>query len=294
MLSTPSVRLLHETTSLCRECKDAVPAEVVARGSDVWMTKRCEAHGAQEVKLSDDADWYMKTRAVRPSPNPPARAPRQIALGCPFDCGACASHEQRIRLPVVTITSACNLDCPICYVHNKNEGAYHMSREEFAGVLAHLAKDSGGDVDLINLTGGEPFLHPHYLDFLEMARDAGVHRVSICTNGLRIAKEEELAKRLGELGARIALSFDSFEIEADFALQGAHLVDLKLRCLDLLEKYDVNTTLIPVMTKGVNDHEVGRILEHAMGRRNVRHVELHTITYTGQGGVHFDRSGRIS
>jgi hypothetical protein len=32
----------------------------------------------------------------------------------------------------------------------------------------------------------------------------------------------------------------------------------------------------------------------ALGRPNIRHVEVHTITYTGQGGVSFDRAGRTS
>ena len=287
--------LLHQTTSLCRVCKNAVPAQVCAQPSgEVWMYKTCPEHGPQQVRLSTSADWYQKTRAIKPYEVPPKNMPRQIELGCPFDCGACTQHAQKVRLPVVTITSACNLDCPICYVHNKNEGAFHMGVEEFQNILAHLKAEAGGDVDLINFTGGEPTLHPHFLAFLELAAEAGVHRVSICTNGIRLAKDEALVKRLGELGARIALSFDSFEKDADYLLQGAHLVQTKLRCLELLEKYKVDTTLIPVMTRGVNEHEIGRILEYAWQRSCVRHIEVHTITYTGQSGTSFDRSGRIS
>ena len=101
-------------------------------------------------------------------------------------------------------------------------------------------------------------------------------------------------ERLAALGGRVALAFDSFEREADYIMQGAHLVKLKLRCLDLLEKHGVDTTLIPVVTKGLNDHEIGRIIETGLERSNIRHVEVHTMTYTGQGGVSFDRSGRIS
>ncbi len=56
----------------------------------------------------------------------------------------------------------------------------------------------------------------------------------------------------------------------------------------------MDTTLIPVMTRGYNDHEVGRIIQLGLERTCVRHLEIHTITYTGQGGVSFDRSGRIS
>jgi uncharacterized radical SAM superfamily Fe-S cluster-containing enzyme len=127
-----------------------------------------------------------------------------------------------------------------------------------------------------------------------MARQAGVHRVTICTNGIRLARDEELVRRVAELGGRVALSFDTFEKDADEILQGARLVDLKLRCLELLEKHGVDTTLIPVMTRGVNDHEIGRILALALGKPNIRHVEVHTMTFTGQSGATFPRSGRIS
>ena len=41
-------------------------------------------------------------------------------------------------------------------------------------------------------------------------------------------------KRLGELGARIALSFDTFDPHADKLLQGAHMLATKLRCLEHL------------------------------------------------------------
>jgi uncharacterized radical SAM superfamily Fe-S cluster-containing enzyme len=285
-------RLIHETTSLCAVCKQGLPARVLARGGEVWMAKRCPEHGAQEARLSDDAAWYERTRAVPAPPAPPWGPLRPVERGCPFDCGACEAHAQRARLPVVTITSACNLECPICFVHNNNASPYHMELDEVSRVIDHLA--AGGEIDLINLTGGEPTLHPRLLDVLERCRAEGIHRVSICTNGIRLAQDEALVAALAAAGARVALSFDSFEEEADHRLQGAHLVALKLRCLDLLEQYDVDTTLIPVMTRGINDHEIGRILRHAILRRNVRHVEVHTITYTGQGGAGFDRSGRIS
>jgi uncharacterized radical SAM superfamily Fe-S cluster-containing enzyme len=112
---------------------------------------------------------------------------------------------------------------------------------------------------------------------------------------LKLAKDEPLVKRLGELGARIALSFDTFDETTDLEMQGASLLATKMRALELLEKHGVDTTLIPVMTKGLNDHEVGKILELGLSLKCIRHVEIHTITYTGQGGVTFDpeRKGRI-
>lgn len=288
-------RLIHTTTSLCRTCKEAVPASVVALPSgEVWMRKSCDAHGAQEVRISTNVAWYERTRGERQQFVPPRVFKKELEDGCPFDCGPCTAHTQKVRLPVVTITSACNLDCPICYVHNKNDDAYHMPVEDFAMILEHLRTDHGGELDIVNLTGGEPTMHPRLFEMLAMAKAAGIHRVTVCSNGIRLAKDEAFVEQLAAYGARIALSFDTFDPHADKLMQGAHMLATKLKCMELCEKHGVDVTLIPVMTRGVNEHEVGQILDYAMARSNVRHVEVHTMTFTGQSGVAFQRSGRIS
>ena len=293
-------RLLHTTTSLCKTCKEAVGASVVAIGDDVWMKKSCAQHGAQDVRISTSVSWYERTRATKQSFSSPKVFKKEVELGCPFDCGPCTSHTQKVRLPVVTITSACNLDCPICYVHNKNDNAYHMPLADFALVLEHLKTDHGGELDIINLTGGEPTLHPQLFEMLAMANAAGIHRITVCSNGIKLAKDEAFVERLAQFGARIALSFDTFDPHTDKLMQGAHLLDIKLETLRLLDKHGVDCTLIPVMTRGINEHEVGKILEFGLARPSVRHIEVHTMTFTGQSGTSFQatgpspRSGRIS
>ena len=290
-------RTIHETTGLCAVCKDAVPAAVVAREDGAaWMEKECRTHGRQETRLSDDARWYERTRSLGLTATRPNGEKKPVTQGCPFDCGPCEEHEQRPLMPVVTITSACNLDCPICYVHNKNENAFHMPPEEFRRIVDTLVANAGGTLDVINLTGGEPFLHPRFMELLRIANDAGIHRVTICSNGIRLAKDEAMVEALARIGARVALSFDTFDPHTDVAMQGVPLLETKRRALELMEKHGVDCTLIPVMTRGVNDHEIGAILDFAMSLSCVRHVEVHTITYTGQGGKGYDpdRSGRIS
>ena len=294
MLGEDDDRLLHQTTSLCRTCRNGVPARVVATAQgQVWMHKACPEHGAQSVMLSPDAAWYERTRRIAPTLTPVHQVKKEVEHGCPFDCGPCASHKQKVRLPILTITSACNLDCPICYVHNKNEDAFEMEDEEFEAILSKLVQDYG-ELDLLNMTGGDPTLHPRFVEYLERAHEAGIHRAAICTNGIKLARDESLVARIAAAHGRVALSFDSFEDRTDKAMQGAKLLKIKTQCLDLLERYDVDTTLIPVMTQGYNDHEIGRIIDMGLSRPNVRHIEIHTMTYTGKGGASFDRSGRIT
>ena len=285
-------RLLKTTTSLCGTCKRAAPAEIWRTGQRVVMRKTCEVHGASEVELSPDADWYEETLGYPPVLAAPT-AQKPVAQGCPFDCGPCTSHEQQAQLPIVPITSACNLDCPICYTHNKNEGAFHMSEAQLGAILQHL-RVTDPERRIINLTGGEPTQHPQFERLVERCAEEGIHRITISTHGLRFLKDEHLLDRLAKLGARIVLSFDSFKPDVNQQMLGGNFLDGKLRVLELLEKHQVETTLLPVLARGVNDDEVGAFVKLALDKDFIRSVELHTMTFTGHNGADFDRRGRYS
>jgi uncharacterized radical SAM superfamily Fe-S cluster-containing enzyme len=283
--------LLHHTTGLCAVCKASVPAAIWRAGDRVVMRKACSAHGPAEVEVSSNAAWYDAIMAEARTHVPPA-ATRPVAQGCPFDCGPCASHEQRVHLPVLPITSACNLDCPICYTHNRNEGAYHMGEDELAAILGHL-KRMTPERRIVNLTGGEPTMHPHFERLVERCREEGIQRVTISTHGLRFLADEALLGRLAAMDARVVLSFDSFKDEVNQAMLGGHLASGKRRVLELLEKHAVPTTLLPVVARGVNDGELGDFVRLALTKDFVRSLELHTMTFTGQSGRHFDRRARM-
>src|SRR5262249_46674412 len=212
---------LHVTTSLCALCAKSLPAEIRREGDRILLSKVCPDHGPQEAVLASDAEWYLETVRELPHLEAPAHATRPATQGCPFDCGTCVEHEQRVHLPVLPITSACNLECPICYTHNKSEGAYHMAEDELRAILGHLRR-AAPDRRVINLTGGEPTLHPHIVRLVEMCRDEGLKRLTISTHRLTFLKYETMLQRLGELGARIVLSFDSLKEEPNRALLGAH------------------------------------------------------------------------
>jgi uncharacterized radical SAM superfamily Fe-S cluster-containing enzyme len=256
------------------------------------MRKTCPEHGPSEVLISSNAEWYLEVMAQAPVLRPPV-ARKAVAQGCPFDCGPCTSHEQQAALPIVPITSACNLDCPICYTHNRNQGAYQMSEAELRAILGHL-RLTNPERRIINLTGGEPTQHPAFERLVELCHEEGIRRITISTHGLRFLKDEWLLERLASLDARIILSFDSFKAETNKRMLGGHLLDAKSKVLALLEKHDVGTTLLPVIAKGENDDELGALLNLGLSRDFIRSIELHTMTFTGQGGTSFDRAGRYS
>lgn len=292
----PTAHVYFSTTkSLCAQCKRSVDAKIHFQGDQVWFRKFCPEHGHQECLVSSSVEWYLDALSFVAPATPPRAgdgAIRAVKSGCPHDCGPCASHQQKVYMPVIPITSACNLDCPICYTVNKNEEAHMLSREDFARILSHL-KAQHDELDIINFTGGEPTLHPGLPDFLRMSREAGIRRLTVSTNGLKLLKEDYV-EELAACDARIVLSLDTYDDQVDKQLLGATTVKSKLRVLDLLEKHDVTTTILPAVAAGLNDKDVPALFEEVLKRRNVCSLEMHTLTFTGQGGVGFDRTARIT
>jgi len=284
---------LKETSSLCQVCKQGIPARIVEKDNKIIMHKYCEQHGDESVLISSNAAWYHKTLEYPAVLKPPRIVRKAVETGCPYDCGACGAHQQITYLPVLAITSACNLDCPICYTINKNDNAYHMSLDEFAGIL-DVMKTNDPDMKIINITGGEPTLHPQLPQLIRMCHDAGIHRITVSSHGLTFINNEALLEQLAELNTRMVLSFDSFNDDVNDRMIGAKVLKAKLKILDLFDKYDIDTTLIPVIAKGVNDNELGMLLELLMTRDCIRSLEIHSMTFTGQGGTGFDLDSRIT
>ena len=226
-------RRLRQTTSLCTTCKQGVPADIVEVGDHIVMRKRCTAHGEQEILLASDAAWYHRNERFAAVLKAPATVRKQIDAGCPFDCGACTSHQQSVYLPVIPITSACNLDCPICYTINKNDNAFHISLAEFRDILAVIRRNDPA-MKIINLTGGEPTRHPRLREIVQACHEAGIHRVTISTHGLSFIHDEALLKDLAALRARVVLSFNSFDEETNKRMIGANVYKSKMRVLEQL------------------------------------------------------------
>lgn len=295
MLATTqeNMTILKQTTSLCHTCRQSVPAQVLERDGRIYMNKFCEQHGEEFVLLSSDANWYHETLLYEAVKKAPAGDLKPVQNGCPYDCGTCESHQQSVYLPVVPVTSACNLDCPICYTINKNDGAYHMSAEEFSRILEGIRKHDP-DMKIINITGGEPTQHTDLPSLIEKCHESGFHRVTISTHGLAFIHDESLLAALARLKARIVLSFNSFDEETNRRMLGANIYKAKLKVLERLEKYDVDTTLIPVIALGQNDNEVGDLIRFAFDKDFIRSLEIHTMTFTGQGGREFEATSRIT
>lgn len=287
------MKAIKATQSVCFRCGQVVPALVYEEDGRVYLKKDCTAHGPLIGLVSSDAAWYHRAMSfLRPRLSPVEGAtPR--ADGCPFDCGFCPSHQQRMLLPVVSITSDCNLDCPVCYTLNRRNSPYFMSTEEFARIL-EVIKRHDPAMQIINFTGGEPTLHPQFCDLVNMCRQAGIHRITVSTNGLRLREKPELLARLAELDARIVLSLNSFHERPYQVSAGRNLLREKRETLELLERYNICTTLLTVVMAGINDQEIGSIVRYVLENDFIVSSQIHTVAFTGHAAGSFSRATRLT
>jgi uncharacterized radical SAM superfamily Fe-S cluster-containing enzyme len=206
---------------------------------------------------------------------------------CPTSCGPCSFHGQACHLPVFSITNACDLRCPICFTYNRPDRTWFMSPEELDRQLDFVLASTGG-VDLVNVTGGEPTMHPQLPELLRRCHRPGIGRVTVNTNGLRLARDPGLASALADAGAYAILSLDTLDPGRSARLHGRDIVAEKRAALDALERAGVQTTLLMVLVGGVNEDELPLLLDLLATREHVRSLTIQTMTYTGQGGGAFE------
>lgn len=294
MRSSAPYLFLGQTTSLCETCLDLVPTKVIAEGNLVFYQKRCRTHGVQKTLVSDDLGyWKAQKDWLKPGDRPLAPQTR-TDHGCPWDCGLCPDHEQHSCLAILEINDACNLSCPVCFAESSVKRTGQRTLAEVERMLDALVA-SEGEPDLVQISGGEPTLHPRFFDILAAARRRPIRHLMVNTNGIRLAREPGFAERLAAFMPRfeIYLQFDSLQRDALMDLRGADLRGVRLDALAALERSNISTTLVVTVKKGVNDREVADIVRFALKWRCVRGVTFQPVQDAGRNDGFDPKAHRI-
>jgi uncharacterized radical SAM superfamily Fe-S cluster-containing enzyme len=289
--------LFYDTTSsVCSACLHVVEAKIVVRGERVYMDKWCPVHGMERVRISDDAAYYRACREtwIKP-PELPLRFATAMRYGCPYDCGLCPDHMQHSCLSIVEVNEHCNLECPICYAESGPKRTGERPLAEIRRMLDAIVANEG-EADVVQLSGGEPTLHPQFFEILAETAVRPIRHVMVNTNGVRIARDAAFVERLARAHPRteIYLQFDSLRETALRRLRGADLTAIRAAALERLDAAGLATTLVVTLARGINDDEIGAILRFATTRPCVRGVTFQPVQEAGRTDGYDWREQRLT
>ncbi len=240
--------LVKSTRSVCPSCLRSIPASVIERAGKVFLEKTCPEHGAFEVLLAGSARHYYRPQA------------QPVAGGCcgGGKCGPTGSHSCSL---MVEIIDRCNLTCPTCYAGSSPQLEARMGLEQFRELLQTALAQGKQGTDLLQLSGGEPTLHPQLFAFLDTAIELGFRKTYINSNGIRLS-DPTLVERLADHGDKVGvyLQWDGLQAKTHESLRGTDLTRAKQQALDRLEERGVDTVPVMTLIPGVNDHEIGSLL----------------------------------
>lgn len=277
--------LFYDTAiSICSRCYRRAEGKIVFEEGSVYLLKRCSVHGGERVLIADDVEYYRRCREVflKP-PEMPTRYNMPVRWDCPYDCGLCTDHEQHSCLTLVEITDHCNLQCPICYASSGPSRSQYRPVEQIERMLDRIVENEGRP-DVVQISGGEPTLHPELFRILDLAKERPIQHLMVNTNGIRIAREDGFAERLAEYmpGFELYLQFDSFEAKSLLELRGADLTSIRMQAIEKLNRLGLSTSLVVTLKRGLNDQEIGRIIDWGLEQPCVRGVVLQPIQAAGR------------
>ena len=265
-----------------REARSAlVPAKIIDRGGRVYFRKQCPVHGTREDFVCSDAGGSTATSSPRPAKclrgwrsSRPAAA-RSIAACAPSTSSTRAWACWRLRRRAISNAR--------CATRPAGRAACICRYDECCRAIDHLVVAEGRP-EVLQLSGGEPTIHPEFLEIFKYACGQPIDIVMINTNGVRLARDQAFLEAVAEFRhrAEIYLQFDSFDDAAYRQLRGESLVETKLHAIEALGAARMRTILVCTLQAGVNEHEIGAIVRFAQERPWITGVSFQPASYVGR------------
>jgi len=282
-------RKIKDTSSICPQCLDPVTATVFERDDEVWMDKQCSRHGRFSALLSSESRHYYQQLTTQ----------AQNSGCCGGSCGLPGASDSIVEdsapwtnhscTILIEITERCNLSCPTCFAGSTPAHSNMMSLDKFTRQVDQLLAGGKRGSDMIQLSGGEPTIHPDFFAMIKLLFERGFHQVCINSNGIKLA-QPVFARRLAECLQNhpeaqifVYLQFDGFEDETYTALRGrGDLLASKQKALKNCHEQGINVHPVMTLTRGINEHEVGQFVQMAVDLPALKNVVIQPAMYSGR------------
>ncbi|MEW5981138.1 MAG: radical SAM protein [Acidobacteriota bacterium] len=299
---TPPLGVPRDTTSLCPTCtREArqrvvdgqagpdlfvkehageIPARIIERDGRILMVKDCPTHGHFEDVLSSDPAFYRRMEALFPGSDIPIHAGDEL-----HNHGLSSLRYGRGTVLTIDLTNRCNMMCDPCFTDANQVGFVHeLSWEEVKTILDRAMSKKPRRQMSVQFSGGEPTLSPHFLKAVAYCKELGFNSVQAATNGIEFAKDPQFCRQAADAGLRfVYLQFDGVGNAANAHRHVANLFDVKMRAIENLHEAGVDIVLVSTIINGVNNEQVGRIVEFALDNpKKISFISFQPVSFTGR------------
>lgn len=302
--------ILSKTQSLCPKCHKPINALYIeekagcscCEDGKVYFVQQCPEHGEFKTLASESsADFkrWVKNPVINIPPKEAITEGDPEDASCPLHCGTCTNHLQTACCVLIDITDRCNQHCPYCFAR-ADEDASKVNEPTLIELEAKFDRlielgEEGREFN-IQLSGGEPTVRDDLPEIIRMAKSKGFEYIQINSNGKRIAEEDGYAKTLADAGASVIfMQFDGTDDDIYMKLRGQALFETKVKAIRNCEKAGLAVTLVPTIVKGVNDQNIGEMMDFLVDNVNVvKGIHFQPASFFGRYPDGDELEGRIT
>ena len=302
-------RLLKRTRSRCPVCHAPCPAEVWLQNGPVpkvFLRRSCPAHGPASVCIASDARFYWLSRGNAQNADfkfPPAKTSfEESDAQCSSATGCCTGtlgrnaagrqdgpfEQLSTCLALIEIVDSCNLACPTCYADSPVSARASVAAVPFAELKARIdgVIQRKGKIEILQLSGGEPTLHPHFFELLDWAQNhPQIEYLLINTNGVRLASDDAFLDQMAPAARRrriqLYLQFDGVQEEGQRSLRGADLREMRRKAIERCAQIGLPLTLAMTVTAQTLPH-LWSAIEFGLQHSHIRGICFQPLFGSGR------------
>jgi uncharacterized radical SAM superfamily Fe-S cluster-containing enzyme len=182
------------------------------------------------------------------------------------------------------------MSCPTCYAASPQTALEHSKPLDFdlfkKNVLARL--DEQGKIDIIQLSGGEPTLHPQFMDIVAWcAQEERIADILLNTNGIKL-NDPKFLEQLVQVAPKgrfsIYLQFDGIELDGQVELRAGDFRKIRNRAIEAVTAVDIPVCLTMAVSH-LNLGSVWKTIEHSFTNPLIKWVTLQPEFITGRNDM---------
>ena len=269
-----------DRSMLVTEKVGEIKAQIVERDGRILMVKDCPVHGHFEDVMAIDPEFFRHLERVFPGSD--IRAHNDEAL---HNHGSSTIKYGRGSVLTVDLTNRCNMMCDPCFMDANQVGFVHeLGWDEIRQVLDNaISIKPKRQMSVQYSAASRPCRRTS-------SRRSATRRKSATTASRRRPTASASRRAPSSAGRRrrpgCASSTCSSTASATSPNSHRHvgnLFDVKLKAIDNLHAAGVDIVLVTTIVNGVNNEQVGRIVEFAIDNpKKVSFLSFQPVSFTGR------------